>query len=110
MTKNVVRLYISHALSFFVGMSMGWFIFKEFFMNAEKIEELAEKKALQKIAKFRENVRLSLKKMDSLVSMENQKLIFDYKRVITSDDVQTSKRVDEILDSIYSAHGAHHAK
>jgi hypothetical protein len=91
---------------FVVGFTAGVFFSKFILFSASKIESLAEQRALEKIELLRKatDKRIAILR-DSLLRQEKDKLVFDYKRVITSDDVKITKRVDEILDSLYNAVG-----
>jgi hypothetical protein len=91
---------------FVVGFAAGVFFSKSILFSASKIESLAEQRAIEKLEVLRKatDKRIAILR-DSLLRQEKDKLIFDYKRIITSDDVKITKRVDEILDSIYSSAG-----
>jgi len=95
------------ALSVFVvGFVSGVFFSKTLLFSASRIESLAEQRAMEKLELLRKatDKRIAIFR-DSLLRQEKDKLIFDYKRIITSDDVKFKKRIDEILDSLYSAGG-----
>jgi len=91
---------------FVVGFASGVFFSKTILFSASKIESLAEQRAIEKLEVLRKatDKRIAILR-DSLLRQEKDKLVFDYKRVITSDDVKITKRVDEILDSLYNAVG-----
>jgi len=95
------------ALSVFVvGFVSGVFFSKSILFSASKIESLAEQRAMEKLEVLRKatDKRITIFR-DSLLRQEKDKLIFDYKRIITSDDIKFTKRIDEILDSLYNAGG-----
>jgi hypothetical protein len=89
---------------FVIGFVSGVFFSKFLLFSASRIESLAEQRALEKLEVLRKatDKRIEIFR-DSLLRQEKDKLIFDYKRIITSDDVKLTKRIDEILDSLYSA-------
>jgi hypothetical protein len=89
---------------FVIGFVSGIFFSKFLLFSASRIESLAEQRALEKLEVLRKatDKRIEIFR-DSLLRQEKDKLIFDYKRIITSDDVKLTKRIDEILDSLYSA-------
>lgn len=91
---------------FVVGFVAGVFFSKSILFSASKIESLAEQRAIEKLEVLRKatDKRIAILR-DSLLKQEKDKLVFDYKRVITSDDVKITKRIDEILDSLYNAVG-----
>jgi len=91
---------------FAVGFVSGVFFSKSILFSASRIESLAEQRATEKLEMLRKatDKRLAILR-DSLLRQEKDKLVFDYKRIITSDDVKLKKRIDEILDSLYSAGG-----
>ena len=95
------------ALSVFVvGFVAGVLFSRTILFSASKIESLAEQRAMEKLEALRKatDKRIEILR-DSLLRQEKDKLIFDYKRIITSDDAKFKKRIDEILDSLYSAGG-----
>jgi hypothetical protein len=89
---------------FVIGFVSGIFFSKFLLFSASRIESLAEQRSLEKLEVLRKatDKRIEIFR-DSLLRQEKDKLIFDYKRIITSDDVKLTKRIDEILDSLYSA-------
>jgi len=91
---------------FVIGFVSGVLFSKTLLFSASRIESLAEQRATEKLEMLRKatDKRLAIFR-DSLLRQEKDKLIFDYKRIITSDDVKITKRIDEILDSLYSAGG-----
>lgn len=91
---------------FVIGFVSGVLFSKTLLFSASRIESLAEQRAMEKLEMLRKatDKRLAIFR-DSLLRQEKDKLIFDYKRIITSDDVKITKRIDEILDSLYSAGG-----
>jgi len=91
---------------FVIGFVSGTFFSKTLLFSTSRIESLAEQRAMEKLEMLRkaENKRTAILR-DSLLRQEKDKLIFDYKRIITSDDVKITKRIDEILDSLYNAGG-----
>ena len=91
---------------FVIGFVSGVFFSKSILFSASRIESLAEQRAMEKLEMLRKaaDKRLAIFR-DSLLRQEKDKLIFDYKRIITSDDVKITKRIDEILDSLYNAGG-----
>ena len=91
---------------FVIGFVSGVFFSKSILFSASRIESLAEQRAMEKLEMLRKatDKRIEILR-DSLLRQEKDKLIFDYKRIITSDDVKITKRIDEILDSLYSASG-----
>jgi len=104
---NNKQLALVLALSVFVvGFAAGVFFSKTLLFSASRIESLAEQRAIEKLEVLRKatDKRIAILR-DSLLRQEKDKLIFDYKRIITSDDVKLKKRIDEILDSLYDAGG-----
>jgi hypothetical protein len=91
---------------FVVGFVVGVFFSRILLFSASRIESLAEQRAMEKLEVLRKTTdkRVAILR-DSLLRQEKDKLIFDYKRIITSDDVRFKKRIDEILDSLYNAGG-----
>jgi hypothetical protein len=104
---NNKQFMLTLSLSVFViGFVSGVFFAKVLLFSASKIESLAEQRAMEKLEVLRKatDKRMAIFR-DSLLRQEKDKLIFDYKRIITSDDVNITKRIDEILDSLYNAGG-----
>jgi len=104
---NNKQLALVLALSVFVvGFVSGILFSKSILFSASRIESLAEQRAIEKLEVLRKatDKRIAILR-DSLLRQEKDKLIFDYKRIITSDDVNLKKRIDEILDSLYNAGG-----
>jgi len=92
--------------AFVIGFVSGIFFSKLILFSASRIEALAEQRATEKLEMLRKatDKRIAIFR-DSLLKQEKDRLIFDYKRIITSDDVKITKRIDEIMDSLYSAGG-----
>jgi len=104
---NNKQLAVVLALSVFVvGFVAGVLFSKTLLFSASRIESLAEQRAIEKLEVLRKatDKRIGILR-DSLLRQEKDKLIFDYKRIITSDDVKLKKRIDEILDSLFNAGG-----